>query len=265
MDDLAVLIPHFNNYTGLMRTLDSIANDNSTKVNVFVIDDGSQEFDKERLEDHYGSLLHLTIRSLNRNQGVAQALNLGLELIRNRSFAYIARIDSGDEMMHNRLKKQKQFLTDNPGISLVGSWVDFFDTESNRSVFTYKVPESHKEIKKAMNFQNCFGGSAVTFRTEILDEIGPYPTEYFTEDYAYFYQIVNNFETANIPEVLTRCELNPRGITIKQRKAQFKSKIHVISDFSKDPLLKRLGIIKNYLVGLFPHSVIKRLKKTFWL
>src|SRR5579859_1092266 len=90
--DFYLLIPYYNNLTGLIRSLQSIRY-SAVKYALLIVDDGSTT--PLRLSDLKGVIeIPTTIHIIRQepNQGITKALNAGLEWLRGRNdFLYVAR------------------------------------------------------------------------------------------------------------------------------------------------------------------------------
>src|SRR6185437_5198279 len=95
--DFLLLIPFFNNREGLVRSLRSVDYDPG-KCAVLIIDDGSSEpLSAVALLREADTALNIEIIRLSINQGIAIALNEGLDFLAKRDdYKYIARLDCGD-------------------------------------------------------------------------------------------------------------------------------------------------------------------------
>lgn len=262
MNNIALLIPHYNNPKGLVKSLESIYN--SEKVDVFIIDDGSliNIIIKEDIINAFKAKGEIFLHYLNKNQGIENALNKGIELILlNKQYKYIARLDCGDLCVGKRFEIQEKFLKNNPCIKLLGSNAIAVDTNYNFLYNTF-FPEKHKIIQNKMYLNAMFLHPTIMLSTDIIPEIGLYPTNYkAAEDYAYFFEIVKNFETANIQEFLIKYEITNDGISISKRKTQVKSRLRIIMKHFYFGFWPIYGLIRNFLLYIIPYSIILKIKK----
>jgi glycosyltransferase involved in cell wall biosynthesis len=261
--DICVLIPHYNALRALEKSLASISN--FEPVDVVIVDDGSNiKPDEEELKRKFPQINNIKVILNEKNKGIEHALNDGLKYIIDHNYKYIARLDCGDLCHPKRFKLQKEFLEKNPSVYLVGTWVEFVDLQGN-ILFKYTPPTNHEEIKRKMCINNMFIHPSVMFRSEAVKEIGFYPTNRKNaEDYAYFFQFVNRFKTANINKFLLKYEVNPQGLSLSKRKLQIKNRIRIILDNFKPNFWCLYGLLRNLLVYFFPYSTIEFLKRRFW-
>jgi len=148
MNKVILLIPHYNNPSGLCKSLKSIGIDEF--LDVIVVDDGSTiKFDESKVKSSYLGKGVVYFKYLKVNKGIEIALNQGLEFILNKKYKFTARLDCGDICVKDRFKIQETFLKLNNEVALVGSNVDFVNLNGNL-VYTLKVPEKDKLIRKKM-------------------------------------------------------------------------------------------------------------------
>ena len=190
-----ILIPHFNDITGLKATLESF--DYAESLFVLIVDDGSDaaHFPSESFISTIENLNphQIRIEPLGTNQGIETALNRGLDILLNDTQTdYIMRIDSGDICINGRVQKQVEFLDENPGICLVGTQVEYVD-ESGNYLFSLDLPLVHGDIRKYIHKAVPFIHSAIMFRATAIREVGRYSMDYpAAEDYALFFEFVKS-------------------------------------------------------------------------
>lgn len=256
-----ILLPHYNNVEGLIKTLESLKNESD--FDLLVIDDGSKDRRsvKEAVEK-YMSRYPITTIFQEENAGITDTLNNGLRYILSseNGYDYIARLDAGDVCVNNRIAKQAAFLDRHEDIHLLGSWVDYVDVAGKR-LFTLKYPVAHSSIKKNIFAYNTFNHPAVMFRTASVAKVGLYPDAYpALEDHAYFFKFVKRFKTANIPEVLLQYEINPNGISLSNRKKQVSSRLKLLRDNFEFGFYPIYGLLRNLLTFVLPTSFLIRAK-----
>jgi glycosyltransferase involved in cell wall biosynthesis len=266
MLDFYLLIPCYNNVEGLIRSLRSVVYPKD-KCSVLIVDDGSETaITAALIPEEIHQVLHIEIIRLANNQGITAALNTGLHYIHSKkNTRFIARLDCGDTCTIDRFIKQVHFLSVNTSVSLIGSMCLFVDRVTNEH-FIYKPAASHRAIKKQMHFKCSFIHPTVMFRAdEILDTIGFYPSNFpYAEDYAFFFSIVNQYETSNLQEVLVETEINTKGISITKRSIQIHSKKRIIKEYGSHPIYRVLGIMQQNILSLLPHQFILAVKKRLY-
>jgi len=258
MAEIAVLIPHYNHKDSLIDSVRSI--DEVIEVDIFVIDDGSAvKPQKTEFEFYKGGQLYLY--GYNKNKGIEYALNFGLKKIQEKGYKYIARLDCEDTCSKNRFTKQVSFLKKNNHISMIGSWVRLIDEEGNL-LYNLKFPLKHNKIKKNSYLNAMFIHPTICFKSNILKNTGYYPTEYpAAEDYAFFFNVMKYYKTANYPEYLVNVEVNRYGISSVKRRMQVKSRIYAIVDNFYFGLYPIYGLIRNILLLFASRNFTTFIKK----
>ncbi len=260
--DVVVLIPHFNNLSGLRTSIQSIYS--NYKPLILIVDDGSADELKPQLDDLQAFTNYkIKLILLHNNYGIENALNTGLVSIERENLAlYVARLDCGDTMDKNRIDLQIDLLNKNSDISLVGSDVEF--RSNGKKQFRLRFPSNYKKIRNWMFLKVCFIHPAVMFRLSVIETVGPYPTEYpAAEDYAFFMRIIKHFKTASIPQVLTYVENNTKGISISNRSIQLRSRMKVVLEYKSLSPYWVLGYIKLLLLLVLPSKIIFSIKRLF--
>ena len=258
---LVILIAHYNNLEGLIKSLKSI--DEPFDVDILVVDDGSKiKPNLEELQSIYKNG-KVFLELLPQNKGVGFAANHGLSLIQEMGYDLIGRLDCGDLNKKNKYKKQIDFLRENPNIKLVGTWADMVDEEGNY-LYTLKHPTKHKVLKKKMYLNSMFVNPSVIFYTDILKTVGDYPYKYrrASQDYAFFFKVIKNFQVANIPEVALTYVIENNSISTQKRKLQVKHRIQIIWENFYFGFYPIYGLLRNsilYYVSRDNTTAIKKL------
>lgn len=261
MNNVVVLIPHFNNPHGLMKSLASIhANEN---IDVLIVDDGSlhNTIDEVVVTPFFKANGTITYVYLKTNQGIEHALNYGINTVLElKKHQFIARLDCGDTCLGERFQIQEEFLNTNPSIKFIGSNAVAVDTKGT-VLYKSNYPLKSKDIQNRMYLNAMFIHPSIMFDIEIVSIVGRYPTIYkAAEDYAFFFNIVTQFQTANLPEFLVQYEINPSGISFSKRKQQVWSRIRVIKDNFYFGFWPIYGLFRNLVLYVVPNSIIHQLK-----
>lgn len=258
--EVIVLIPHYNNPKGLLKSIQSI--DESGSIDVLIIDDGSKE---EKIEENLfinkiANNVKLFFIFFKENQGIEYALNEGLNFVKRNDYQYIARLDCGDICEKNRFKIQREFLLNNPDIGLVGSFVRFFDT-NDKYVYDLKLPTKDNQIRNKMFLNSMFIHPTIMITKNVLEKVGEYSVNYeAAEDYAFFFDILKHFRGANIDKFLVHCEINSSGISVKKRKKQISSRIRLVVKNFDFGFYAFYGLLRNLILYIIPYKLVLLLK-----
>jgi len=109
----SVIVPVYNRSYLLRRALDSVLGQVDETTEVIVVDDGSTEDIGKALPDLKGKSIRLVRRA--ENGGAAAARNTGIAEARGK---YLAFLDSDDEWVEGKLRRQIGCLEDDPSAAL---------------------------------------------------------------------------------------------------------------------------------------------------
>lgn len=115
-----------------------------------------------------------------KNRGLGLALRDGVTLCR---CDLIARMDSDDISMPDRIEKQLAVLKENPEISIVGGQIAEFNNTPEQIVSYRIVPQYHEEILHFMRSRNAMNHVTVLFRKDAVLDAGNYESLLGYEDY----------------------------------------------------------------------------------
>ncbi|WBU58182.1 glycosyltransferase [Paracoccus sediminicola] len=259
--DICVLIPVFKDQQGLTETLDVLAGI-EFPFDIVVVDDGSPE--PMNAADHAGAH-EVTLQRLDRNQGIENALNAGIETIFARGYRYISRLDCGDLPLPGRFEKQFAFMEENPDIGMVGTWARCVN-DDGEYLFTLRFPTDPAKMLRRQRYVPALLHPTIMIRTEALREIGPYSDRYRTaEDYDLFVRMAKRHGIANIPEVLTQYIVSETGTTAAKRKRNLVSRLRVQRDnFGWTDPHSYLGIARTLAFMAIPFDWLTSIKKKVW-
>ena len=260
--DFCLIIPCYNNFRGLIHSLQSIQYD-TERFSVLIIDDGSTEpVLRADLLPHLSSPIDFIITRMPENAGITKALNFGLNFVKSRYHAeFIARLDCGDTCAPERFYRQVQFLRQHPQIDLVGSWC-LFKNPATGSSYQYRTATEHRKITRGMHFRNMFIHPTVMWRNE---KRKTYPEDFpHAEDYGFFYDMLNSGNCAVIAENLVICEINTEGISQRFRKEQLKSRMKVVKLYGKSNVFRMIGVIKLWMLLHIPYRLVLGAKHTLY-
>jgi len=130
--------------------------------------------------DGYRSRLPLVIVELPEWVGLGEALRIGVEKCRGE---LIARMDTDDICVPDRLQIQADFLHAHPDVDLVGGAIAEFNQDPEQPVNLRKVPTEHEDIVKIAKLRNPINHMTVMFRREAVLRSGNYHDDAGWEDY----------------------------------------------------------------------------------
>ena len=192
MTQLSVIIPSYNSENTIEACLASVVDEcNSCSIDyeILVIDDGSNDSSPDiikKLAEKNKNIIYIR----QENAGPSAARNNGLARAQGE---FIALNDSDDIWLEGKLKKQFEYLTNNPEVDLVSC--------------QYSKPSKYNAEKvvslKDMAFHNYFLTPTVVFRKNVNNVQFPENLKY-SEDMRYFLTVLLNHKCAYLPFVGSR-------------------------------------------------------------
>jgi glycosyltransferase involved in cell wall biosynthesis len=201
---ISVVMPVHNGERFLQEAIDSILGQTAVDLELIVVDDGSTDGTPAILAQAPIRDPRVRVCRLDRNQGIAGALNEGCRLARG---AFIARMDADDVSLPTRLETQLRYLRLHPDVAVVGSWVRRIDQHGSLGA-VQRYPSEPPLVAWSMMFFNSIAHPTVVMRREALHMDAVYKAEYPpAEDYAFFAGLSRTHRLANVPEVLLHYRL----------------------------------------------------------
>lgn len=129
----------------LSQSLQSIADNTLQPVQIVLVKDGTLTSALETVISEWQSKLPLKVVGYEQNQGLAHALNYGLQFVETE---LVARMDSDDICYTDRFEKQLNEFKAQPELALLSGYIDEFNDNPDTIVSTRIVPLEHSEIKE---------------------------------------------------------------------------------------------------------------------
>lgn len=147
----------------------------------------------------WSEVLPLKIYELQKNMGLAHALNYGMKLCTND---WVFRMDIDDVCANERFSKQINIINLNPDIDILGGNIMCFKSFPN--LFSGRtVPTKFKEIQKFIKYRNPLNHPSVFFNRQKILDIGGYPNARLGQDYLLWINaVINGLKIQNTEDVL---------------------------------------------------------------
>lgn len=254
---IAVLMAAYNAKATLRQALDSVLA-STVPCDVFLVDDGSRVPVAQVIAPN----ARVEIIRLEKNQGLAAALNAGLARILALGYPYVARMDADDVCYPDRLAKQIAFLEQNPQIGMVGGGVRFIDDKTGEMLMYWRAPLAHADIRKRLFFNNAFSHPSLLVRADVLARVGPYSCDYpAAEDYEFMRRITRQVMTANVPDYLLDYRISATGVSISKRRRQLLDRLRIqLSYFEPREWRAWAGALATLAMFVVPMTWINAMK-----
>lgn len=196
------------------------------------------------------------IHRLEKNQGLGNALNAGLNLCRNE---LVARMDSDDISLPERCQLQLDMFRQNSELALCSGNIAEFEVDINHVTGIRHVPSSYNEILKFAKRRNPMNHMAVMYSKQAVIASGNYIELSLAEDYYLWARMLHKgYHAINIDEILVYARIG-NGMYARRGGFSYVGKmfalqkkllqIHFISssEFAFNCVIRTLGsIIPNF-------------------
>lgn len=241
---VSVIMTAFNREKFISEAIRSVFQQSFTDLELIIIDDGSTDKTAE-VASRFMYDSRVRVVKNEKNLGIARTRNKGLELARGK---YIAPLDSDDIWLdREKLRKQVEFLDENPDYCLLGGGIMHIDIDS-KPIKKVLFPIYDSLIRNIILQFNPFAQSTLLFRKAVALECGGYSTEYvICDDYDLWLKMGTKHKFTNIPQVLSGYRIHGENITKKKRLTAAREIREIVRKNSRLYPRAFLGIAKAYL------------------
>ena len=244
MNKIAVILCVYQNDTCeyFRQMFKSLQNQTFKYFDIFIQQDGLISVE---LEDYLNELkknnLITYLNKRNINKGFAYSLNELIKVVMQRNqYSYIARMDSDDICVPDRIKLQYEFMQNNTHIDICGGWIEEFNTDKQTKQIV-KYPKNHDEILKHLRKRNPMAHVSILLKIDFFKKFGLYDTSKLNEDLDLWiraFQAGAKFH--NLQQVLVKVRTNNAFF---HRRKNFKRAYEVMTLKIKATKIFSLGIL----------------------
>ena len=215
---VSIIMPVYNTAPFLREAMDSMLSQTFSDFELIVLNDCSPDNAEEVLNTYNDP--RIVRYKGEKNVGLSNVLNIGIELARGK---YIARMDSDDISLPNRLQVQVDYLEAHPEIDLVSVgmqlfgdkeeiWVREQDFEEMKICALFYSPVLHAS---SMWRKDAFEKQGLRFRQEMVP----------SEDYDLWTRaLVKGLKLVNLAEVLYKYRIHGTQATLQADVVDAKSR-----------------------------------------
>ena len=184
---VSVIVPTFNRRAWIEVCLDSILEQSYPKIEIIVVDDGSNDGTAEWIRskrEYAGVTVHV-----QENSGASVARNNGIKLATGELIVFI---DSDDMLLPNHIEKAVGVFNEFPETGIFCCDSRMIDTDGAvlfdgatwhqnlSSIKKLRIESGFRPLEDVFRFSNCFPG--FTLRREVFDELGGFDQSIFPAD-----------------------------------------------------------------------------------
>lgn len=185
---ISVLIPAWNEEVGVIRTIQSVIDNDYENTELIVINDGSTDntdkvvheyLEQVKRSEQYSSLRTIYISQSNGGKGAA--LNAGIARANGEIFLTV---DADSVLKQGALRNLVKYYLDPQIMAVVGN-VEIANTKTLvgfAQQLEYYFGFYNKRAHAVLGAEYIFGGACASFRRTVFDELGPFDIKNKTED-----------------------------------------------------------------------------------
>lgn len=259
-NDISVLMstykkddPHY-----LFQALKSLEHQTLQPTEIVLVEDGHIPPELSQVIQEFRTILNIKSVCLEKNQGLAIALNEGLK---HCSYDLIARMDADDISEPTRFEEQLSFMNSFKEVDIVGSWIKEFTDDSKQEKIV-KYPQNHEMLLVFFRKRDPLAHPSVMFRKSFFEKAGIYNIDMKKDQDTdlWFRGFLHGAVFANIPRTLLKFRLSTS--TLNKRKdihrlfKYYKLRIKVNSQL-KLGLSSYLYVTAYVILQLLPTNIKK--------
>ncbi|HCU58914.1 MAG TPA: glycosyl transferase [Alphaproteobacteria bacterium] len=206
---VSVIMPAYNVEQYIKEAIDSILNQTFQDFEFIILNDGSTDNTAQIVRSFKDKRIKFIDNPYN--QGFIASLNQCLDIAKGE---YIAKMDSDDISLPERLEKQVKYLDNNPQVGLVGTGYKAFGKKE--FIVIHPQKSTYLDLLQGccttifMCRKSTLDKNNLRFRKEYL----------YAEDYDFYARFIKSAPIHNIQEVLYLYRWHGNNVSIKQSKAQ---------------------------------------------
>jgi glycosyltransferase involved in cell wall biosynthesis len=230
---ISVIMPCFNSGRFISATIASILAQSFEDFEFIIVDDGSIDETKHKIEEHPDHRIKY-IRC-DENKGNYVARNIGISAAKGK---YICMMDSDDIALPERLFTQFKFMETHPHTGCIGSLSEMINEHGN-VIGLISHPLDYQKLKVSFLQDNHLTQSTIMIRHHLIKKHNLYYDESlkYTGDYKFIMQALMLFPVVNLNNVLLQYRKHPQQISYQKRQEQMN-----LADDIRIQQLKKLGI-----------------------
>lgn len=221
MNRVSIILPVYNGQEYIEESINSILKQTYKDFELLCIyDSGTKDKSPEILKKIAYHDDRVKIFRLKEKRGLVEALNYGISIAHGE---YIARMDSDDLCLEDRLKKQVQYMDEHRECDILGTYIDVIGNidENTKKIykkcFNYKIQINKNELDALDH--TIVAHPTVMMRKKILDDLKGYDINYKgAEDFELWLRAVENgYKIANIDEELIKYRVHKESKSSTQK------------------------------------------------
>lgn len=206
---ISIVMVNYNHEDTIGKTMESVLAQTYQNWELIIVDDGSTDESVAIIESYAKKDERIRYYPQKENAQICVVTNIGLSYVKGE---YVARLDSDDIWLPQRLEKQMQYLSEHPEVALCFTRLDIIDEKDE--IINDKLPDYYEAYNQRQKsraqwaryfffFGNTLIQSALLMRREVVDAIGGFNLAYMqAHDFDFFTRAVLKYEFGFVEEPL---------------------------------------------------------------
>lgn len=214
----------------LREAIDSMLNQTVKPAEFVLVEDGPLTDELYAAIAEYKKNPIFKVITLKENQGSGPASAAGVMACTKE---WIARLDSDDYSVPERIEKQFDVYLDDRKLEVIGANIIEIETDNPKNQQKVILPEKDAQIRKFTGRRCPFRTSAILFKREAVMKAGNYRAFHRVEDYDMFARLVaSGAKSANVQDFLTYMRIDKDyykrrgGMKLAKSIVRLKKEIH---------------------------------------
>ena len=217
MPEISVLMAECNTPPDYLReAVESILNQTYTDFEFIIVDDNTSQENKNILQEYQQQDARIKLIHNARNYGLTKSLNIGMA---SATGQYMARMDSDDVSMADRLNRQYLYMQEHDDVLVLGGISQILGTKK----IALKPIDDFEVLKMRMIFYNCAMVHPTAFiNLKRFRELGLQYNESVrkSQDYMLWSDCMMYGRIAVLPEIVLKTRIHAGQITQTARGEQ---------------------------------------------
>lgn len=217
-----------------------------------LVEDGPLNIELEKTIEKWKSQYKniFKVIKLEKNVGLGPALKKGILECKNE---FIARMDSDDYSLPNRIEEQFKIFKKYPYLGLVGTNVEEFENTIDNINCHVVLPENHNQICKFSKKRCPFRHPTLLYKKSEVLNAGNYREFYLCEDYDLYVRMIRNgCKCYNIQTPLVYMRI---GKDFYKRRGGWRY-MKTILKFKNEQLKTGYFSFLDYTISTIPHIIV---------
>jgi glycosyltransferase involved in cell wall biosynthesis len=209
---VTIFMPVYNAESFLAEAIESILNQTFSDFQLLIINDGSKDASAQIIA-HY---VDRRIRVINhdKNMGLIASLNEGIALAKTK---YLARMDADDISLPRRIERQIVFLESHPEIAACGTWAEeIVDGRPGQVIKPFAGIRLERQYWRPVPILH----PTACLRTKVIQKLRYRSEMLLAEDYDLWLRMKNEYQIANLPQVLLKYRIHANNVSKLGRQTQ---------------------------------------------